>query len=353
LCSVSVGTCTGFSRDVAVKTIASGLSYKPIDFRKEVTILSMIKHPNACPFYGAHESENEDSPSFIVMPYFANGSLVTYITKQAEIVRKKSLDSRPVKRSVIDMCTLINMATNMANAIHYLHSKQIIHRDIKPANFLIDDDHVIKVCDFGVSRALQDVGDMRMTFSGTYLFMAPEVYEMQPYNTKADVYSFGLVLWCMVTGETTPYKNYLGVNLIPMLINEQYREPIPEYTQPELAALITKCWHPLASQRPTFDGILDALYSMQSPYGQKLHYNHMYDKLTEDQFYAFVNPILQYLDPISLKAFSATNKKFNDAVRRFKSNSTGNRSSNFDRHDTHRRNQRQKNKKRAKKVSNL
>jgi len=293
------------------------LSFNFQNFRKEITMLTLVKHPNACPFFGAHQPEDptEIPPDadnlakpFIVMPFYAHGTLAEYTDKRLAQVKSENAFGR---RQVIDTCTLVNMAMNGANCIQFLHSRYIIHRDIKPANFLLDDDFALRVIDFGVSRVLEDVSSGKYTYSGTVVWMAPEVYEMK-YDHKADSYSFGLVLWSMLTGDI-PYQKYAGtIHLAPVVASGE-RDEIPAFTsptlQPELVNLIRSCWDGDPAKRPDFNQILDILYEMKCPYRQ-LPYTHLYDGLEENEFIKFVNGILRFLDDTSLTAFLMTNKKF-------------------------------------------
>jgi len=322
LCTVWKGTYKG--RKAAIKIFDPlALSYNAANFRKEITMLSLIKHPHACPFYGAHqpnpteltsESDNLEKP-FIVMPYYAHGSsLAQYIERQVNVMQQERAFGR---RPVIDICTLVNLAMNAANCIQFLHSRYIIHRDIKPANFLMDDKFSLKVIDFGVSRVLEDASDSTYTYSGTEVYMAPEVYLMK-YDHKADSYSFGLVLWAMVTGDT-PYKKYVGgIHLAPAVASGE-REEIPLFhppLHPDLVKLIQRCWDGDPDKRPDFNQILQILYDMTCPV-RKLPYTHLYDGLDNNEFLRFVNRIIAYLDENSRTAFLLTNKKFSGVLSKF------------------------------------
>jgi len=200
---------------------------------------------------------------------------------------------------------------NAANCIQYLHSRYIIHRDIKPANFLLDDDMCLRVIDFGVSRVMQDPTKGKYTYSGTEVWMAPEVYQLT-YDHMVDIYSYGLVMWSMITGDT-PYKKLVGsIQLAPTVARGE-REKIPSNysppVHPELAKLIRSCWDGEPTKRPDFGQILSILYDMKCPY-RGLPYTHLYDGLDNKEFLCFVQGILKFLDEEARTAFLLTNKKF-------------------------------------------
>lgn len=94
--------------------------------------------------------------------------------------------------------------------IYLLHQpKPIIHRDIKPENILINSMNRVKLADFGSSNSLQE-GELRFTFAGSALFMAPEIYANKGYNQKVDIWSLGVLIFELLTGVTpflTPEQN--------------------------------------------------------------------------------------------------------------------------------------------------
>jgi len=264
-------------------------------------------------FYGAFIPPQEDDPTvqespLILMTLFKNGSLADYINKRRAELEKQNLFG---KRQVIETTTLINMAMNAANCIQFIHSRTIIHRDIKTANFLLDDHWVIRVTDFGVSRAMYDISKGDYTFSGTDRWMAPEVFNKY-YDQKVDTYSFGLVLWSMLTG-LLPYDNYHNLsNFTDEIIVKGTRERIPEFippVHPELSRLICKCWAADPVERPEFTEILESLYNMKCLITQR-PYTHIYDGLEEKEFHQFVELLLGYMDSRTRISFCLTNSKF-------------------------------------------
>ena len=136
---------------------------------------------------------------------------------------------------------------------------QVIHRDVKTSNFLYDKSYRIKVCDFGLSdlaeKSIQDLSGAK----GTLLYMAPEVMMGAPFNEKADVYSFGIVLWEILTF-TEPFPHHTNVpGFVKAVAHEGERPVIPPGTPLSLASLMQDCWRAQYDQRPTFIEICDRL----------------------------------------------------------------------------------------------
>jgi serine/threonine protein kinase len=103
------------------------------------------------------------------------------------------LQEGPLKLSQV-----LKVGLEVSRGMDYLHQRKIIHRDLKAANLLLDENKTVKIADFGVARIIECNGHMTAE-TGTYRWMAPEVIEHKPYDEKADVFSFGIVLWEVLT----------------------------------------------------------------------------------------------------------------------------------------------------------
>jgi len=155
------------------------------------------------------------------------------------------------------------VACGTARGMVYLHSgtPPVLHRDLKSANILLDESYNPKVCDFGLSR-LQSAAGASMTGNcGTVQWMAPEVLANQRYNEKADVFSYGIILWELLT-RACPYEGQNAVQCALAVLNRNHRPSIPQWCPPVLHALVRACLKTDPQERPDFTKILTALESM-------------------------------------------------------------------------------------------
>ncbi|XVE55171.1 hypothetical protein DITRI_Ditri03aG0138400 [Diplodiscus trichospermus] len=246
---IASGSCGDLYRgiylgqDVAVKILRSEHLNDAMEdeFAQEVAILREVLHKNVVRFIGACTK----SPHLcIVTEYMPRGSLYDYLHKN---------------HNVLKLSQLLKFAIDVCKGMEYLHQNDIIHRDLKTANLLMDTDNVVKVADFGVARFLNQGGVMTAE-TGTYRWMAPEVINHQPYDQKADVFSFAIVLWELVTAKVpydtmTPLQAALGVR-------QGLRPDLPEDAHPKLLDLMQRCWEAAPDIRPSFSEITAELETL-------------------------------------------------------------------------------------------
>ncbi|XP_078702996.1 mitogen-activated protein kinase kinase kinase 20-like [Branchiostoma floridae x Branchiostoma belcheri] len=209
---------------------------------KEVEVLSSLRHRNVVQFYGAVTKE----PNYcLVTEYAAQGSLYAYLAS-TELGFERTL----------------TWARDIALGINYLHNEApftVIHRDLKSKNVVISSDMTVKLCDFGASRFMSST--TKMSFVGTIPWMAPEVIQGLPVSEACDTYSFGVVVWELLTGEV-PFKGVEGFQVAWLVVEKNERLTIPSSSPPKLAALMNHCWETDPKKRPTVKEILAVLEGM-------------------------------------------------------------------------------------------
>ncbi|XP_016482593.1 serine/threonine/tyrosine-protein kinase HT1 isoform X2 [Nicotiana tabacum] len=157
-------------------------------FTSEVALLLRLKHPNIITFIAACKKP----PVFcIITEYLPGGSLRKYLHQQ-----------EPYS---VPLNLVFKLALDIARGMQYLHAEGILHRDLKSENLLLDEDMCVKVADFGISCLESQCGSPK-GFTGTYRWMAPEMIKEKNHTKKVDVYSFGIVLWELLTA-LTPFDD--------------------------------------------------------------------------------------------------------------------------------------------------
>ncbi|CAL5402318.1 unnamed protein product [Camellia sinensis] len=240
------------SQEVAIKVLKSERVGPDLqrEFAQEVFIMRKVRHKNVVQFIGACTK----LPSLcIVTEYMSGGSVYDYLHKQ---------------RGTFKLPSLLRVAVDISKGMNYLHQNNIIHRDLKAANLLMDENEVVKVADFGVARVKAQTGVMTAE-TGTYRWMAPEVIEHKPYDHKADIFSFGVVLWELLTGKL-PYEYLTPLQAAVGVVQKGLRPTIPNNTLPKLAELLERCWQQDPTLRPDFCEIIDILQQIAKEVGDEV-----------------------------------------------------------------------------------
>ncbi|XP_010044474.2 integrin-linked protein kinase 1 [Eucalyptus grandis] len=246
---------------VAVKRILPSLSDDRLviqDFRHEVNLLVKLRHPNIVQFLGA---VTERKPLMLITEYLRGGDLHQYLKEKGSL----------------NPSTAINFALDIARGMAYLHNEPnvIIHRDLKPRNVLLVNssaDH-LKVGDFGLSKLIrvQNSHDVyKMTGeTGSYRYMAPEVFKHRKYDKKVDVFSFAMILFEMLEGDP-PMSNYEPYEAAKYVAEGNRPSFRAKGYIPELRDLTEHCWSHDMNRRPSFLEILKKLEKIK----ESLHAEH-------------------------------------------------------------------------------
>ncbi|XP_061916220.1 mitogen-activated protein kinase kinase kinase 10 isoform X1 [Entelurus aequoreus] len=219
--------------------------------RQEARLFWILRHPNIIALRGVCLRE----PNLcLVMEYARGGAL------------NRALAGKKVSPRV-----LVNWAVQIATGMDYLHNQAfvpIIHRDLKSSNILIlepmERDELsrktLKITDFGLAREWHQT--TKMSAAGTYAWMAPEVIKLSLFSKSSDVWSFGVLLWELLTGEV-PYREIDSLAVAYGVAINKLTLPIPSTCPEPFAQLLAECWSPNPHRRPSFTSIYRRLLAIE------------------------------------------------------------------------------------------
>ena len=298
----------GFGTIYSIEEIETGKQYaaKVIDcgddeeqckkmIDREIGIMMYANHPTIIKLIGfSLQDFLEENNITIIMDLANNGSL-------ADILQKIEHGDCP---NDYTNTTRQIILVGVARGMKYLHDRNIIHRDVKAGNILIGDNYYPLITDFGMSKVF-DVGHSKSQSQcgGTLSYMAPEVIKDCPYDRKADVYSFGILMYEIVTDsiaypdlENGKIKEYEFKNKVA---NENLR---PEFKFPikkSIKNLIEQCWSNDPNVRPTFDEIYYKLSNCKNSDNDERisEENYLLDNINMDQFNDYIEKIANEPNP--------------------------------------------------------
>ena len=210
----------------------------------ECTIWSKLAHPNIVRFHGMSFTS---SAILLVCEFMPEGSLLD----AHEVARKE-------QRSMLTLSVLLARIEQIASGMAHLHSWEppILHRDLKSANILLDGER-LAIADFGLAR-YQECHKKMTAETGSYRWMAPEVIRHEMYDWRCDVYSFGVLVWEMVSYRV-PFEELTPVQAAFAVAKEAKRPPIPRGCPPSISHMVDQCWSQDAAHRPSFTKIQEKI----------------------------------------------------------------------------------------------
>jgi len=206
---------------------------------REIAVLKSCRHPNIVAFIGIVEPDGTNGTQ-IVLEYLSKGDLGRYV-----------LDTR----ANISWARRVKICLDIACAMAYLHSRNIIFRDLKSENILLDDTGKAKLCDFGFARSFTKT-NRPQTMCGTDEFMAPELMLGEDYNEKSDIFSYGMLMFEIIArkdvGKLIPrsVKSSFGVD------EKSVRPKLPPDCPKHFSEFAFLCTKTDPNQRPSFDRII-------------------------------------------------------------------------------------------------
>lgn len=200
---------------------------------KEVRHLRDLKHENIIGFLGACVHP----PEFSIVMEFCPRSL------------REEIKARAIPPELI-----LNWGTQIARGMDYLHKRHFVHRDLKSPNILLTTNDILKISDFGTCREMS--GDPeKLSFAGTVAWMAPEVIRNEDCTEKVDVWSYGVVLWELLTREV-PYKGLEEAAIVYGVGSNRLQLPVPTGVPDGFSLLLKQCFNTTPKHRPLFRQIL-------------------------------------------------------------------------------------------------
>lgn len=205
------------------------------NFIKEYEILNMLNHPNVLKTFGIFLSD-EKTPASILLEYCTNDI------------------GKAIKDKLLSKVDIVFSIYQIAQGMKYIHSNNIIHRDLKPSNIFIANDGTIKIADFGISKIMSaDEQQTSMTGNiGTLYFMAPEIMNGEKYDSKVDVYSFGVLIFFILNDGVMP-----KLSLKQIIVGDKI--DYPKFFTDFSKKLIDKCWNIDPNVRPNFASICEEI----------------------------------------------------------------------------------------------
>ncbi|XP_060093271.1 ephrin type-A receptor 7 isoform X3 [Heteronotia binoei] len=244
---------------VAIKTLKVGYTEKQRrDFLCEASIMGQFDHPNVVHLEGV---VTRGKPVMIVIEYMENGALDAFLRKH---------DGQ------FTVIQLVGMLRGIAAGMRYLADMGYVHRDLAARNILVNSNLVCKVSDFGLSRVIEDDPEAVYTTTGGKIpvrWTAPEAIQYRKFTSASDVWSYGIVMWEVMSYGERPYWDMSNQDVIKA-IEEGYRLPAPMDCPAGLHQLMLDCWQKERAERPKFEqivGILDKMIrnpnSLKTPLG--------------------------------------------------------------------------------------
>uniref|UniRef100_A0AAR2KQ25 receptor protein-tyrosine kinase n=1 Tax=Pygocentrus nattereri TaxID=42514 RepID=A0AAR2KQ25_PYGNA len=229
------------------------------DFAGELEVLCKLgQHPNIINLLGACENRGY---LYIAIEYAPYGNLLDFLRKSRVLETDPAFAKEHGTASTLTSQQLLQFAVDVATGMHYLSDKQFIHRDLAARNVLVGENLVAKIADFGLSRG-EEVYVKKTMGRLPVRWMAIESLNYSVYTTKSDVWSFGVLLWEIVSLGGTPYCGMTCAELYEKL-PQGYRMEKPRNCDDEVYELMRQCWRDRPYERPPFSQISVQLNRMQ------------------------------------------------------------------------------------------
>ncbi|XP_026814902.1 fibroblast growth factor receptor homolog 1-like isoform X2 [Rhopalosiphum maidis] len=251
--------CENVMSTVAVKMLKDGhTDTEMMDLVSEMEMMKMIgKHVNIINLLGCC---TQDGPLYVLVEFALHGNLRDFLRQH----RPSSGYEPAIGSNLKDTLTqkdLVSFAYQVARGMEYLASRKCIHRDLAARNVLVSEDFVMKIADFGLARDIQNQEYYRKTTDGRLpvKWMAPEALFHRVYTNQSDVWSYGVLLWEIMTLGGTPYPSVPNMEQLFNLLQSGHRMEKPSCCSLEIYMIMRDCWSYHPNERPMFDELVESL----------------------------------------------------------------------------------------------
>jgi len=203
----------------------------------EIEILSSLKHTNIIRYRGCSKQKNK---LFILMDYADKGDLMSMMKNQNGVFVSED--------------RILDWFVQICLAIKYVHDRKILHRDLKPQNIFMSEGDIIKLGDFGISKALDNTSEMANTAIGTPHYTSPEICIGKRYNAKSDIWSLGVILYELMTFKK-PFNGLCIAEIMQNILYKNYK-PISSMYSKEICELVHLLLNKNPDNRPGINEIL-------------------------------------------------------------------------------------------------
>ncbi|KAF7642852.1 hypothetical protein LDENG_00249710 [Lucifuga dentata] len=220
--------------NVAIKVIKSDSELNHTEFQKEVQMLKSLRHRHLISLFAVCMAS---TPYYIITELMEKGSLLKFL--------------RGPEGQYLDLLSLIDMGAQVADGMSYLEEKNSIHRDLAARNVLVGENYICKVADFGLARVIKEPFYITEDKKIPYKWSAPEAISHGKFSSKSDVWSFGILLYEIITYGGIPYPAFSNVEVYQK-VTGGYRMPAPPKCPNFLYNIMLKCWSEEPDDRPDF-----------------------------------------------------------------------------------------------------
>ncbi|CAH8523494.1 unnamed protein product [Dicrocoelium dendriticum] len=236
---------------VAVKTLRDNFSESDvIDLLKEMDIMKQLhSHKHIIRLLAVC---TQNGAPYLIMEYAPYGNLRSYLCA----------NKSTFEQSASIVCLLLNYGRQVAEGMEFLSSRSIIHRDLAARNILVGEDYVLKIADFGLTRAADDYYRKLTNGRLPIKWLAPECIFDRVYTVRSDVWSFGVLLWEVFSLGDSPFKG-IDPAAVPRMIREGRRNPKPRFATESIYKIMQHCWEAEPRKRPSFVQLVASLSALE------------------------------------------------------------------------------------------